>query len=145
MIWDPFSELERMRDRIDRMMDEWGGRRFEFLAPEVRVRIPPMDIKKKGGNLVIEMDMPGLSKEDINLRLTENRLSVFAEKKKVKEEEKEGFYRSERMKKSYSRSTTLPVKVDPDKVKANYENGTLRIEAPIAEKEKKKGIKVKVK
>jgi HSP20 family protein len=53
------------------------------------------------------MDMPGLSKEDINLRLTEDNLFVSAEKKKIKEKKEEGFYRSERMRKSYCRSTTL--------------------------------------
>jgi HSP20 family protein len=139
--WDPFVELEKMRNRIDNMMSDM----FESeSATDFRTKIPAVDMWKANGNLIIQMDMPGISKDDINLMMTENSLSVSAQTKKIKEEKKEGVYRSERKWNTFKRSTALPVKINPNDIKANYNNGTLKIEAPIAEKERKKEKEIKV-
>ncbi len=137
MFWGN-EDMEMMRRDMNRMMRNlWGGLELDRTTPA-------MDIFRENGKLVMEVDMPGVSKDDINLQLTENQLSVSAQKKKVSKEEKEGFYRAERSWKSYKRTTVLPEKVNPERVEAKYKNGTLRVEAPLKEEERKrKKIEVK--
>jgi HSP20 family protein len=140
MNWDPLAELERMRDRMNKMMDEMEVKYPVWKESAMSV----MDMWQQDSSLIVEMEMPGLDKEDINLKATVNSLLVTAEKKKIKEQKKEGLYRSERRWKSYRRSSSLPVKIKPEDIKAEYENGILKVKAPLAESEKKKEKKVKI-
>ena len=103
-----------------------------------------MDIYEEDGKLIIKIDMPGVNKEDIELQLTEDTISVRAERKSESVEEKKNYYKSERSYKSYNFERTLPVEVNPDTAKAKYENGVLTVEAEISEKEKKKSKKVDI-
>lgn len=127
MAWDLMEDFERMM----------SGRISGTLMPS-------LDMYRSNGNLVIEIDMPGIEKKDIDLRLTEDSLSVSADRKEKKEEKREGFYRSERSWKSYSRSAALPVSVDPKKAEAKYENGTLRVTVPLQKMEEEKQARVNV-
>ncbi len=100
MLWrNPFWDVERM------MEDFWGDKGFP--VPTRGVMMPTIDMFKENGNLVVNVDMPGVEKDDIALKLVEDCLCVSAQKKHFKEEKREGFYKSERMWKSYGRTIRL--------------------------------------
>lgn len=143
--WNPMLELERMRNRIDNLMNEVTSMDFESVKTGLTTKIPETDIWKGNGKLIVEMNMPGISKENINLKATDKTISVSSQIKKAVEEKKEGVYRSERSWNSFKRTTMLPKTIDPNKIKAKYKDGVLRIEAPITDKQElEKKIKVGV-
>lgn len=143
---DAFEELRVMRDRIDRMAENvWRSGMPRGINMDATMLVPCMDVSEKDGNLLIEMDMPGVSKEDINIKLTEVGLSVQANRKSEKEDKRDDYYRAERTWSSYGRTTSLPFKIDPEKAEAEFKDGCLKIKVPLAEeKRKEKTVKLKV-
>jgi len=149
-IWDPFEELRRMEEFVNRAFGETGpdyfGRRAlpgatgEELAEAVA---PYVDIKEKEGKIIVAADIPGVEKSDISINIRGDTLEISAEKKEEKEEEEEGYIRRERSYKKFYRSIPLPTEVDKDNVDATFENGVLRIEMPKLAIEEVKKIEVK--
>ncbi|BBL45906.1 heat shock protein [Nanobdella aerobiophila] len=89
---------------------------------------PLMDLIDKGDRYLIEMDLPGVDKKDIDISIVNNKLKVHAKRKNEKKEEKEGYIRSERIFSAYQRLITLPEDADENSIKARYEDGVLKIE-----------------
>ncbi|MBI5197476.1 MAG: Hsp20/alpha crystallin family protein, partial [Nitrospirae bacterium] len=89
-------------------------------------------------------EVPGMSKEDIELTITGDTLTIRGEKKKEEKIEEKDYYYSERSVGSISRTVELPVEVAADKVNAILKNGVLEIRLPKLESSKRKEIKVKV-
>nr|QNO58240.1 hypothetical protein DKLEMCON_00022 [Methanosarcinales archaeon ANME-1 ERB7] len=149
-IWDPFEELRRMEELVDRAFGETGpdyfGRRalpgaaVEELA---ETAAPYVDIKDKEGKIIVAADMPGVEKSDISINIRGDTLEISAEKKEEKEEEEEGYIRKERSYKKFYRSIPLPTEVDKDNVDATFENGVLQIEMPKLAIEEVKKIELK--
>jgi len=145
MWWDEFERLEKEFERIRKRMEALARKEFAPLRAGEFFREFPIDIKEKNDELVIEAEIPGMKKENIEINLTENTLSIRAEKKKKKEEKEEGYLHRERSYFGFKRSLTLPVAVIPEKAKASYEDGILRIRVPKKEKKKEEvGMKVKI-
>jgi HSP20 family molecular chaperone IbpA len=90
-------------------------------------------MRKEGGTLVVEIVMPDLREDEINIVLRKEKISVSAEKREIRYEKEEGYFRSSRMLKHYRVSETLPARIMPEKAGISYENGILRIEAPLDE------------
>jgi HSP20 family protein len=137
MMWkNPFWRMEKD------VGDFWPGKKF--MEPDSDVMMPAADMFREDGSLVIKMDMPGVEKDKINVKLVGDCLCVSANKSKMKEDEGKGYYTSERVWKAYGRTIRLPVEIDPEKIKAKYMNGTLKIEAPIIgdEEEEEKMVDV---
>ena len=105
----------------------------EFDTSALRMRV---DIAEKGDSYEVKADLPGVSKDDINVSIHGNVVQIDAEVKREKETRGNGdkLLRSERYQGSVSRSFTLTQEVDEDKVKARYANGVLTLGLP-----KKKG------
>ena len=147
--WDvsPFRAMRRMADEMDRLFDDFGsGRRWsrpwretgaEFWAPEV-------EVFQKNNELTIRADLPGLKREDVTVEITDNEVTIQGERKHEKEEEREGYYRSERAYGSFVRSFTLPESASGEKVSAEFKDGLLTVHLPKDEKAKPKSIDVKV-
>jgi HSP20 family molecular chaperone IbpA len=87
----------------------------------------PMDMKLVEDALVVKVDLPGVRKEDIKVKVTPTTLTVEAKREHQDTEQGDNFFRQERSFGSVSRTVTLPNEVDVDNVKAKYENGVLRI------------------
>lgn len=108
--------------------------------------LPAMNIKEDEKFFEVELAVPGFSKDQIEVSLEDDKLHVFAEKSKEDVEEKEGeFTRREFTYNEFERFITLPDYVNPEKVKAHYDNGILSLKLPkIMEKisPKKKMIKI---
>lgn len=143
---EPADEMEEMRTEIRRMIkDFWKGTPI----PSVRVSVGktfPIDISDEDDKLVLTADLPGFNKKDLSLEVTEDSVNMSGKKTKEKESKGKDFYKRERIGGSVRRSFTLPCKIDPDKTKAKFEDGVLRVELPKKEpskKEKKKKVDVK--
>lgn len=93
-------------------------------------RKPLMDIKDTGKELVIEAEMPGISKENIDIQLTERSIEICGEVKTEEEGEEEGYYRQERSYSTCYRRIPLPAEVIPNKADATLEDGILQITLP---------------
>ena len=87
------------------------------------------DIKEDDSNYFIEAELPGLSKEDINLELNENHLIISATNEEERKEEKENYIRRERRTGSYQRAFQID-NVKEDEIEAEYEDGILKIQLP---------------
>ncbi|MCD6402940.1 MAG: Hsp20/alpha crystallin family protein [Candidatus Aenigmarchaeota archaeon] len=133
MMWfeefDPFEEIERMRKRLDRLAERMLRNVWEPFKEESRVVIRgfPVDVSETEDELIIRAELPGFSKDDVNIKMTENTLEISAHKKEEKREQQETYLRMERRVGAVRRFLSLPVEVDPETAKAKMENGILEI------------------
>lgn len=102
---------------------------------------PSLDIFSQGDNAVVTAELPGIKKEDISIEIKDNLLRISGERK-VNFPENASVHRLERRNRKFDRTVRLPVKVEVDKVQAEYKNGVLRLVLPRAEADKPKQIKV---
>ncbi|MCD6226173.1 MAG: Hsp20/alpha crystallin family protein [Candidatus Aenigmarchaeota archaeon] len=145
---DPFEEIKRFQREMNRFFNTfWESSEFNRYLSEKRddfhfFREPLSDLRETEKELIASIEIPGVEKDDIQLSVTENTLSVKVEKKAEAKIQKENYLRAERSYKGFYRSIDLPCKIIPDKVKASYKNGILEIVMPKAEKKKMKKIKI---
>jgi len=127
----PFQNL---RNEIDRVFDEfmsWSplrGSPFNRLGS--RMLEPAADVVEADGIYEIDVDVPGVAKEDIEIMLSHGRLTVRCNLAEQAEEEHKGYYFRERRHQSFSRSFHMPADADPEKIEAELANGGLRIRLP---------------
>ena len=95
------------------------------------------DVYEKGGEVHIEMDIPGYSKEDISINVDEGILTIEASHDDVKEDEEKNYYRKERVTGSFKRQFTVG-SIEEDKIKAKFNNGVLTVSFPKEEKKETK-------
>jgi HSP20 family protein len=123
--WDPFRA---MRDLI-----RWEP--FAELAPSFgafdnAVFSPAFEVKETKEGFFFRADVPGVKDADLDVKLTQNRLSVSGKRESEKTEKGDTFYTSERSYGSFSRSFTLPDGVDTDKIRAELKEGVLTLSIP---------------
>ena len=107
--------------------------------------MPPVDIYQTGKHeLVLKAELPGIKREDIDLRVENNTLSIRGERKQQSEVKEENYRRVERTYGTFHRSFTLPSTVDTAKVSADYKNGVLTVKLPFREDAKPRTINVDV-
>lgn len=143
--WDPFRELAAMQDRINRVFGEVYARRPE---DDLMLRgdwIPPVDIyENEKGEIVIKAELPGMTKEEIDLRVENNTLTIRGDRKRQAEVKEEQYHRVERTYGSFTRSFSLPGTVDTARVSADYKDGLLTVSLPLREEAKPRQIQVQV-
>jgi len=101
-------------------------------------------IMKKFMSYLIKTDLPGLTKEDINVNIEDGIMTISGEKKRETEKKDKHYSRYERSYGKFSRSFSLPNNVDSKKVEAKYHNGVLEVTLIKTEESKPRGIEVKV-
>jgi HSP20 family protein len=150
--WDPFDIMRELQEEIDAIFRDFmrGPRLWKTEPEKVAVsetwREPFVDIFDRGDKFVITVELPGVRKEDIKLRVTEDTVYIEAQIKREKELEEEGAIRIERYYTGYRRVIRLPEEVIPEKAKARYNNGVLEIELPkkAPKKSEGEGFEVKI-
>ena len=105
---------------------------------------PALDVYEDGNKITVQLELAGMKKEDFDLALQNDVLTISGERKQESETREGESFRSERLFGAFSRSVTLPAPVQGDKVKATYRDGILTVELPKAEEAKPKKIEVKV-
>jgi len=143
--WDPFREMSSLQERMNRLMSDFRTR-SPFGEEEMAQGswIPAVDIYETKESIVLNVELPGVTKEDIALEVKDSTLTIKGEKKLEKNVTEENFHRMERSYGSFTRAFTLPSTVQQDKVKAKFRDGILEIMLPKAEEARPKQIKVDV-
>jgi HSP20 family protein len=142
----PFEEMERwFEESLKRpFYAPWMPRlRFPELR-EFREFSPTVDIFEDGNDVVIKAEMPGLSKDEIDVNITDDVITISGEKKTEEKIEKKDYFRLERYHGSFSRSLTLPAEIQTDKAKAAFKDGVLEVRIPKSEAAIKKVKKIKI-
>jgi HSP20 family protein len=140
---DPFREFAAMQDRMNRLFgnvylrDEDTGVRGSW-APAVDI------FETENHDLVVRAELPGLSREDIEVTVENNTLILKGEKKFDTQVKEENYRRIERAYGTFHRSFTLPNTVDTSKVAADFKNGVLTVKLPFREEAKPRTINVDV-
>ena len=139
--WPSSDRLSTLRDEVNRLFDfSWPSRDSGLFSGWS----PTLDVHENKDTLVVQVELPGMKKEEIDIALHEGVLTVSGERKTERERKEGEVFRSERYFGKFQRSVTLPVAVDAGKVKASYKDGVLSIDLPKAEEAKPKQIAISV-
>ena len=136
--WGPLG----LFDEFNRFFEEALGDLGRAAAPSTYVA--PVDLYETDEALVLEMVVPGLSPEEIDISLEGSKLTVRGEHKPVEGEGVRRYYLQEIPHGAFVRSFTLPVEINPDEVKAEFRNGMLRLVMPKVETARAKRIPISV-
>ena len=142
--WTPLRSMMSFRDEMDRMLDEFYGRMSPSGESYEGDWLPAMDMRENDGEVLVSLELPGMSKSDIKVSVKNDVLSITGEKKAEKADEKENVHRVERTYGYFKRSVALPVEVDSGKVKASFKDGVLKVTLPKVEAKKPKEIPIQV-
>ena len=136
-----FGAMDLLRSRINRMYTDSDRSYGEGYGLRVADVVPRTNLYDNGDNLELIAEVPGLSKDDLNIRIQGNYLEVNGARKS---DEPDGYksHRVERGRSSFTRSFTLPSEVDVEKVTASLDNGILTLNLPKAEAAKPKQITI---
>lgn len=136
--WDPFSDLVQLRDEIGRWFE--GTERPK--ERQTAIWAPEVDIKETEKDVTLNVDLPGMKLEEIDVSVDEGQLVIKGERKLEKKEEEKDYIRIERSYGSFYRSFNIGVPVLEDQIKASYKDGVLEIVLPKAEAKKPKKIAI---
>ncbi len=143
--FDPFRELSTMQERINRIFGDAYTRRHDDDLNQRGEWFPPVDIFENAQQeIVMKAELPGLSREDIDLRVENNTLTLRGERKRDGEVKQEQFHRVERSYGAFSRSFALPTRIDTDKVRAEFRDGVLTVSLPVKAEAKPRQIEVAI-
>jgi HSP20 family protein len=106
--------------------------------------MPDVDIFEDGGDIVVKAELPGIKKDDLEVTLTDDDITISGEKRKEEKIKKKGYYKWERSYGSFCRTFSLPAKIQSDKVRSTFKDGVLEIRMPKSETATSKEVKVKV-
>lgn len=148
----PFQEMGKRFEEMEKRFEDFSRRPFSLLPswwprlrlPEIEEVPPSMDIFTEGDDVVVKAELPGMKKEDIDVSLTKDTISISGEKKKEEKVEKKDYYSLERSYGSFKRSFSLPAEVQTEKASAKFKDGVLEIRIPKTEEAKKKEKKVMI-
>jgi HSP20 family protein len=139
--WSPFEQMTQLRNQINRLFESPADNMlsatnfFEGWTPAI-------DVYEDRDVITVKAELPGMKKEDLDISLHENTLTISGERKQEQEGQDDDMYRSERFFGRFQRSITLPYAVDPEKISASYKDGILTVTLSKAEHAKPKQIQV---
>ncbi len=138
--WRPMGSFPRPEREIipgmDRLLDEM---RSWWESGELTAWTPYVNVYEKGDALIVEAEIPGMKKDEIEVSVQDHTLTLSGERKEVGEAKDIHFFRHERPTGSFSRTITLPSTVDADKIEAHY---VLTLTIPKTEEAKAKRIEI---
>ena len=140
--WDPMREMSEVRNMMDRAFDDFFSRSPVSYDGMGSIEV---NMLQTDNDIVVEASIPGVKPEDINISVTGDTLTLRGEMKEDEEYKEANYHIKEMRHGSFSRTMPLPVKVNSDKAKAEFENGVLKLTLPKAEEVKPKTITVKAK
>jgi len=144
LLADPFATMQRLAAEMDGLFSSFGFGRSPWLARHTNWSMPSLsqmawspqlEVEERDNQLVVRLDLPGLNKEDVQISVADDVLTISGERKQEREEKREGFYHSERSYGNFQRSIPLPDGVNPDQVKANFRNGVLEVTMPAPQRQ----------
>jgi HSP20 family protein len=137
-----FRGVSTLQDQINRLFND------AFVRSEGESNLtswaPAVDISETEHELIVKGDLPGIDPKDLDIRVENNVLTIRGERKFEKKSEQDNYLRVERAYGSFFRSFALANTVNPEGIKADYQNGVLTLVVPKREEAKPKQIKVNV-
>src|ERR1051325_11860618 len=146
----PFALMRRFSEQLDNLFADFGLGRGVMAPIERGTNLaqglwsPQVEMFERGKNLVVRADLPGLSKDDVNVEVADNGITIEGERKHENKEKGEGYYRSERTYGKFYRRLPLPDGVRAEDAQATFDNGVLEITMPTAKREQKKSRKLQI-
>lgn len=128
----PFAFMRRFPEEMDRLFEDFGFGRGGLVPSLGRgfdqaLWSPQVEMFEREGRLVVRADLPGMKKDDVNVEITDDAVIIRGERRDESEENREGYYHSERSYGSFYRSIPLPEGVNADQADATFRNGVLEI------------------
>jgi HSP20 family protein len=139
--WEPLNELEQMTERMRRMLEQtFSGFGWSPQLSERAGWSPLVDLEESDDAYVVEAELPGVKREDVNVELIGNELAITGE---IKEPERKGTVRRQsRRTGRFNYRVSLPSHLDPDKVEAKLEDGVLKVIVPKSERAQRRRIEI---
>lgn len=138
--WNQSREVDPFTERMQRLLEQTFGDVAPLLA-EAAAWVPPVDIEEQDDAYVIEAELPGVKREDVNIELVGNELAITGE---LKERERKGLLRRRTRKTGrFELRVALPDPVDAGSVDANLKSGVLTVRIPKTERAQRKQVQVK--
>lgn len=141
--YDPFRDLRNLQEEVNRLFTGNAGRTFDDEGIARGSWSPSVDIYENKEQIVLEAELPGMNREDFDLTVENNVITLRGERRFEKKEDTDNYHRVERAYGSFTRSFTLPNTVSGEGASADYRNGVLRVTLPKREETKARRIEVK--
>ncbi len=141
--YDPFRDIRTLQDEVNRLFSSNLPRFFNDEGIARGAWSPNVDIFENKDQIVIEAELPGMNREDFDLSVENNVLTLYGERRFEKKDEGDNYHRVERSYGSFSRSFTLPQSVSAEGANAEFRNGVLRVSLPKREEVKARKIQIK--
>ena len=137
------SESIRTRDSVfDDLFNELYSLPTSFLSKSGMDLSPRIDISETDSEYKIEAELPGINQKEIDVKIDNNILTIKGKKEDIKEEKEKNYHLRERYYGAFQRSISLPNNIEPEKIKASFENGVLNISVPKNDKRTPKKIEI---
>ncbi len=130
--WDPFRDIATLHERMNRLFDEAFARTRGEPSELAGTWTPAVDVYEDPDKFMIVAELPGVSKDDVQIELKENVLTLRGERKFSEQFKDQTCHRMERAYGQFTRSFTLPAEVEPTKVEAKFKDGVLTVTVPKA-------------
>lgn len=144
--WRPMREMVSIQDEMNWLFDRFFSRDIldgeEFIYPAQWS--PSVDISESKDEFVLSAELPGMSKDDIQVTYVDSSLKIEGERRQEKEQKNVNVHRVERDHGKFCRSFQLPTAIQPNKISADFKDGILTIRLPKAEEDRPKAIDVKI-
>ena len=142
--WDPFRDLISIQDRMNRLFEQTLSRSRGEEGAAAATWTPAVDIYETVDTIVIKADLPGVVREDIEIQVDDNTLTLKGERRFSKDVQEESYLRIERTYGSFHRCFTLPATIRQEKIRAVCRDGVLELALPKGEGSKPKRIAIEV-
>jgi HSP20 family protein len=140
--YDPFRDLRTLQDEVNRLFSSNLSRSIGDEQMARGAWTPSVDIYENKDQIILEAELPGMRREDFDLTIENNVLTLRGERHFEKESEQDNYHRVERSYGTFTRSFTLPQTVSAENVKAEYKNGVLRVALHKREEVKARRIEI---
>ena len=131
----PYRTWQRIADEMDRLISDFGfGSRWapaqRWRSSDTALWAPDIDVYQRDDQLVIKADLPGLRKDEVSVDIADDAVTIQGERKTERQDDREGYFRSERSYGSFCRVIPLPEGAMTDQAKANFHDGVLEVTLP---------------
>jgi HSP20 family protein len=142
----PWEEMDRWFENVfprgwlqpfQREWPSWGG-----MGAPLEVRMPKVDVIDHDDEVVVRAEMPGVNKDDLDVSVSDNTVTIKGETKHEEKEEKGDYYRCEISRGAFARTVALPAYVDANGAKAKFDDGVLELTLPKLEEAKRRTVKI---
>ncbi len=141
--YDPFRQMEAMRDAMDRFLDEGLLRRRNMVNLALSdSALVPLDLYEEGNNLIVKASLPGVKPEEVKVDVRGDVLTISGERKQETERKETDYHLHERAYSHFERSVVLPAPIQTEKAQAVFEDGVLTLTLPKTIEAQSKSIPV---